>query len=160
MKISSCSNSMLDFQSFFPFDFFCLFSFLYFVHLLSLCSFLFWVEWFSPFIPVFVLLSVSLVQYLRFFLSLIVGGRSLFSFLVYCCCVPVFGKNIVLKLLLQHLFLSFLLSQFREERFRSVSESTNQRVLWWSIIQTIILVTTGFWQMRHLKSFFEAKKLV
>uniref|UniRef100_A0A3P9CF18 Transmembrane p24 trafficking protein 9 n=1 Tax=Maylandia zebra TaxID=106582 RepID=A0A3P9CF18_9CICH len=37
--------------------------------------------------------------------------------------------------------------RYREERFRQTSESTNQRVLWWSI-------------MRHLKSFFEAKKLV
>nr|XP_006632142.1 PREDICTED: transmembrane emp24 domain-containing protein 9 [Lepisosteus oculatus] len=46
------------------------------------------------------------------------------------------------------------------ERFRQTSESTNQRVLWWSIIQTLILVAIGFWQMRHLKSFFEAKKLV
>uniref|UniRef100_A0A8C4RAX4 Transmembrane p24 trafficking protein 4 n=1 Tax=Eptatretus burgeri TaxID=7764 RepID=A0A8C4RAX4_EPTBU len=49
---------------------------------------------------------------------------------------------------------------FREERFRQTSESTNQRVLWWSIAQTIILLLTGIWQMRHLKSFFEAKKLV
>lgn len=50
--------------------------------------------------------------------------------------------------------------QYREERFRMTSESTNQRVLWWSIAQTIILILTGIWQMRHLKSFFEAKKLV
>jgi len=50
--------------------------------------------------------------------------------------------------------------QYREERFRQTSESTNQRVLWWSIAQTGILLVTGFWQMRHLKSFFEAKKLV
>uniref|UniRef100_A0A8B9PGJ5 Transmembrane p24 trafficking protein 4 n=1 Tax=Apteryx owenii TaxID=8824 RepID=A0A8B9PGJ5_APTOW len=49
---------------------------------------------------------------------------------------------------------------YREERFRMTSESTNQRVLWWSIAQTIILILTGIWQMRHLKSFFEAKKLV
>uniref|UniRef100_A0A8C2EC52 Transmembrane emp24 domain-containing protein 4-like n=1 Tax=Cyprinus carpio TaxID=7962 RepID=A0A8C2EC52_CYPCA len=49
---------------------------------------------------------------------------------------------------------------YREERFRMTSESTNQRVLWWSIAQTIILIITGIWQMRHLKSFFEAKKLV
>jgi len=48
----------------------------------------------------------------------------------------------------------------REERFRETSESTNQRVLWWSIFQTFILLITGIWQMRHLKSFFEAKKLV
>lgn len=51
-------------------------------------------------------------------------------------------------------------TQYREERFRMTSESTNQRVLWWSITQTIILIITGIWQMRHLKSFFEAKKLV
>ncbi len=50
--------------------------------------------------------------------------------------------------------------QYREERFRQTSESTNQRVLWWSIVQTLILVAIGIWQMRHLKSFFEAKKLV
>ena len=50
--------------------------------------------------------------------------------------------------------------QYREERFRSTSESTNKRVLWWSLAQTCILVVMGAWQMRHLKSFFEAKKLV
>ncbi|XP_067131500.1 LOW QUALITY PROTEIN: transmembrane emp24 domain-containing protein eca-like [Centruroides vittatus] len=50
--------------------------------------------------------------------------------------------------------------RYREERFRHTSESTNQRVLWWSIIQTAMLVVMGFWQMRHLKSFFQAKKLV
>ncbi|GLV41749.1 eclair [Carabus blaptoides fortunei] len=50
--------------------------------------------------------------------------------------------------------------RYREERFRQTSESTNQRVLWWSIAQTIILLAMGAWQMKHLKSFFEAKKLV
>lgn len=60
------------------------------------------------------------------------------------------------------LIVSFCLHllQYREERFRQTSESTNQRVLWWSIAQTVILLVTGFWQMKHLKSFFEAKKLV
>lgn len=50
--------------------------------------------------------------------------------------------------------------RYREERFRLTSESTNQRVLWWAIAQTVVLLVTGFWQMRHLKGFFEAKKLV
>lgn len=50
--------------------------------------------------------------------------------------------------------------RYREERFRQTSESTNSRVLWWSILQTSVLVAMGYWQMRHLKSFFEAKKLV
>lgn len=58
------------------------------------------------------------------------------------------------------LLLHSALPQWREERFRQTSESTNQRVLWWSILQTLILVAIGVWQMRHLKSFFEAKKLV
>lgn len=50
--------------------------------------------------------------------------------------------------------------RYREERFRMTSESTNSRVLWWSIIQTAILLVMGAWQTHHLKSFFEAKKLV
>lgn len=50
--------------------------------------------------------------------------------------------------------------QYREERFRQTSESTNKRVLWWSLAQLLILVGMGFWQMRHLKTFFETKKLV
>lgn len=50
--------------------------------------------------------------------------------------------------------------QYREERFRGTSESTNQRVFWWSITQLAVLVCMGAWQMKHLKSFFEAKKLV
>ncbi|KAJ1525953.1 hypothetical protein ONE63_009138 [Megalurothrips usitatus] len=50
--------------------------------------------------------------------------------------------------------------RYREERFRMTSESTNSRVLWWSIIQTVILLVMGAWQTHHLKSFFEAKKLV
>lgn len=50
--------------------------------------------------------------------------------------------------------------RFREERFRVSSESTNNRVFWWALAQTGVLLLIGFWQMRHLKSFFEAKKLV
>lgn len=50
--------------------------------------------------------------------------------------------------------------RYREERFRQTSESTNSRVLWWSIGQAVVLLLTGAWQMRHLKGFFEYKKLV
>ncbi|XP_063930735.1 transmembrane emp24 domain-containing protein eca [Zophobas morio] len=50
--------------------------------------------------------------------------------------------------------------RYREERFRQTSESTNSRVLWWSVTQTAVLLAMGAWQMKHLKSFFEAKKLV
>lgn len=50
--------------------------------------------------------------------------------------------------------------RYREDRFRVTSESTNNRVFWWAVAQTSVLVLIGVWQMRHLKSFFEAKKLV
>lgn len=50
--------------------------------------------------------------------------------------------------------------RIREERFRHTSETTNARVLWWSLGQTLILIVIGVWQMRHLKNFFEAKKIV
>ncbi len=50
--------------------------------------------------------------------------------------------------------------QYREDRFRQTSEATNSRVLWWSLGQTVVLLVMGAWQIRHLKKFFEAKKLV
>jgi len=48
----------------------------------------------------------------------------------------------------------------REATFRNTSESTNARVGWWAAAQVIVLVAMGLWQMKHLKSFFKAKKLV
>jgi len=48
----------------------------------------------------------------------------------------------------------------REVVFRNTSESTNARVTWWSVLQVIVLLASGIFQMRHLKSFFKAKKLV
>ncbi|NXA27992.1 TMED4 protein, partial [Ibidorhyncha struthersii] len=66
---------------------------------------------------------------------------------------PPFSSPLTLMLCFFFCFFSFG-RQYREERFRMTSESTNQRVLWWSIAQTIILILTGIWQMRHLKSFF------
>jgi hypothetical protein len=50
--------------------------------------------------------------------------------------------------------------RYREERFRQTSESTNSRVLYWAVAQVLVLVCMGAWQMKHLKGFFEAKKLV
>jgi len=48
----------------------------------------------------------------------------------------------------------------REAVFHATSESTNKRVTMWSVGQLTVLVIIGVWQMRHLKSFFKAKKLV
>merc|ERR1712096_335973 len=47
--------------------------------------------------------------------------------------------------------------RYREERFRQTSENTNQRVLWWALAQTGILLVMGAWQMRHLKSFLRPR---
>ncbi|KAM9356641.1 transmembrane emp24 domain-containing protein 11 [Symphorus nematophorus] len=48
----------------------------------------------------------------------------------------------------------------KEEVFRQISEDTNSKVLWWAVVQTSILLSVGFWQMKRLKDFFIAKKLV
>ncbi|KAJ8015179.1 hypothetical protein DPEC_G00023450 [Dallia pectoralis] len=48
----------------------------------------------------------------------------------------------------------------REETFRQISEETNGKVLWWAVLQTTILLSVGFWQIKRLKDFLIAKKLV
>ncbi|KAM4621529.1 transmembrane emp24 domain-containing protein 11 [Polymixia lowei] len=48
----------------------------------------------------------------------------------------------------------------KEETFRQISEDTNSNVLWWAVVQTSILLSVGLWQMKRLKDFFIAKKLV
>lgn len=47
----------------------------------------------------------------------------------------------------------------REAEFRNLSEKTNSRAVWWSIMQMVTLLTTCAWQLRHLRMFFESKKL-
>lgn len=39
----------------------------------------------------------------------------------------------------------------READFRDLSESTNSRALWYSIVQIGVLIVTCVWQLRHLK---------
>ena len=48
----------------------------------------------------------------------------------------------------------------REAIFRDQSESTNSRVVKWSIVQLVVLVGTCVYQLRHLKSFFVKQKIV
>ncbi|XP_043829033.1 transmembrane emp24 domain-containing protein 11-like [Dromiciops gliroides] len=48
----------------------------------------------------------------------------------------------------------------REENFRMTSEDTNSNVLWWALAQLLILISVGIFQMKSLKDFFIAKKLV
>ncbi|XP_077465510.1 transmembrane emp24 domain-containing protein 11 [Stigmatopora argus] len=48
----------------------------------------------------------------------------------------------------------------KEELFRQISEDTNSTVLCWAVVQISLLILVGFWQMKRLKEFFIAKKLV
>ncbi|XP_068044540.1 transmembrane emp24 domain-containing protein 11-like isoform X2 [Anomalospiza imberbis] len=48
----------------------------------------------------------------------------------------------------------------REEKFRKTSEETNSNILWWAIVQTLILISVGIWQIKSLRDFFISKKLV
>lgn len=47
-----------------------------------------------------------------------------------------------------------------DDKFREIAEVTNSRVLMWAAAQVILLLVTGWWQMRSLGSFFKEKKLV
>ncbi|ABN65202.1 membrane protein [Scheffersomyces stipitis CBS 6054] len=48
----------------------------------------------------------------------------------------------------------------REAMFRNQSESTNSRVVKWTLVQLVVLIGTCFYQLRHLKSFFVKQKIV
>jgi len=48
----------------------------------------------------------------------------------------------------------------RERRHRNTAESTNSRVKWWSIVQSIVLFLVVAWQVYYLKSFFEVKRVI
>ncbi|KAG7251378.1 hypothetical protein CRUP_034270 [Coryphaenoides rupestris] len=48
----------------------------------------------------------------------------------------------------------------KEEAFRQISEETNSNVLFWAVVQTVILLSVGFWQITRLKDFLIAKKLI
>ncbi|TFK43215.1 emp24/gp25L/p24 family/GOLD-domain-containing protein [Crucibulum laeve] len=48
----------------------------------------------------------------------------------------------------------------RERVHRNTAESTNSRVKWWSVLQTIVLFSVVGWQVYYLKSFFEVKRVI
>ncbi|KAF9076464.1 emp24/gp25L/p24 family/GOLD-domain-containing protein [Rhodocollybia butyracea] len=48
----------------------------------------------------------------------------------------------------------------REKTHRNTAESTNDRVKWWSVLQTVVLFAVVGWQVYYLKSFFEVKRVM
>ena len=51
------------------------------------------------------------------------------------------------------------LMQEREAEFRDQSETTNARVVRWTLLQLIVLGVTCAWQLSHLRAFFIKQKL-
>jgi hypothetical protein len=49
--------------------------------------------------------------------------------------------------------------QEREAEFRDQSETTNSRVVRWTMIQLAVLSAACAWQLSHLRSFFIKQKL-
>lgn len=47
----------------------------------------------------------------------------------------------------------------REAEFRDQSESTNGRVVRWTLLQLVVLGITCAWQLSHLRAFFIKQKL-
>jgi len=48
----------------------------------------------------------------------------------------------------------------REEEMRDTNESTNSRVLYFSVLSMCCLVGLATWQVLYLRRFFKAKKLI
>ncbi|KAG1907780.1 emp24/gp25L/p24 family/GOLD-domain-containing protein [Suillus fuscotomentosus] len=46
----------------------------------------------------------------------------------------------------------------READFRNLSENTNSKAVWYSVLQIGVLIATCTWQLRHLKRFFADKR--
>ncbi|KAI0352352.1 hypothetical protein OH77DRAFT_1506055 [Trametes cingulata] len=47
----------------------------------------------------------------------------------------------------------------REAAFRDLSEETNARAVWYTLAQIGVLIATCVWQLRHLRRFFEDRKM-
>ncbi|KZT27725.1 hypothetical protein NEOLEDRAFT_1239909 [Neolentinus lepideus HHB14362 ss-1] len=47
----------------------------------------------------------------------------------------------------------------READYRDLSEETNSNAVWYSLAQIVVLIATCAWQLRHLRHFFEDRKM-
>lgn len=48
----------------------------------------------------------------------------------------------------------------REEEMRDTNESTNSRVLYFSIFSMLCLLGLATWQVLYLRKYFKSKKLI
>ena len=54
----------------------------------------------------------------------------------------------------------FSFMRVREEEMRDTNESTNARVLYFSVFSMLCLLGLATWQVIYLRSFFKSKKLI
>jgi len=50
--------------------------------------------------------------------------------------------------------------KMREQAHRSTNESTNDRVMYWSIFEMLILIIMSIWQVYYLRKFFEDRRKI
>jgi|TARA_B100000513_G_scaffold166505_1_gene82502 hypothetical protein len=48
----------------------------------------------------------------------------------------------------------------REEMHRKTVVSTNGKVMWWSIVEAVILSGMSLWQILYIRKFFETKRMI
>lgn len=56
-------------------------------------------------------------------------------------------------------FTEYQYQKAREHRSRQTSESTNSRVLWWSVAQIAMVCGAGVWQVFYLRRFFTKRNI-
>uniref|UniRef100_A0A663DJT6 GOLD domain-containing protein n=1 Tax=Aquila chrysaetos chrysaetos TaxID=223781 RepID=A0A663DJT6_AQUCH len=107
----------------------------------------------APGLGMFVTVTTPAAEVL---LSKLYGPQGTFSFTSYLS-----GEHVICLQSNSTRFVAFAGSKLeREEKFRKTSEETNSNILWWAIVQTLILISIGIWQIKSLRDFFISKKLV
>jgi hypothetical protein len=54
----------------------------------------------------------------------------------------------------------YLICSYREAEMRTVSEKTNARVAWFSILSLSVCIVVSILQLWHLQGYFQKKKLI
>jgi Mg2+/citrate symporter len=48
----------------------------------------------------------------------------------------------------------------REHKLRDTNESTNNRVKWFGVVTTLVLLALWVWQIMYLRAYFRSKHLI
>ena len=48
--------------------------------------------------------------------------------------------------------------RIREEVHRGTVTSTNSKVLWWTVVEAVVLAAMSVWQIMYIRKFFEVKR--